>query len=124
MQHSNNHTDQYFQIFRSDHQLLFISKSYKRLPELLASAENNIKQLSYNNGIVVFDLLLTNGINNRFFELPCKEGKLVTKCLKKLSKPDKDILKCTNDFFSKNQSLISSSFISRTDKKEFINSIK
>ncbi len=112
-----------YKILSSTNAIIVIIQSNKRLPDIFCSIESKIKDINY-CGKVVLDLLVSNGLSNRFFEIPFESGSLKSQQIKKIKFLDEEILDLTNAFFRSNRNLIVNSHISRIEKSKIINSLQ
>jgi len=106
----------------NDNAVVFIN-SNKRLPEIITKIETNFKKKKY-SGLVIFDLLISNGLNNRFLEVPFLSGSFILKELKKIESIENSILDTANDYFRSNKEYIQNSFITRLEKSRIMNELE
>jgi len=84
--------------------------------------QRSIKRKNY-LGTVIFDLIVNNGLNNRFFEIPFDGSVLNIRELKKASSLNTKVLETANEYYKNNIDLIQSCYISRIEKTRVINVI-
>jgi len=105
-----------FKIIIEDNDAIVLLNNSRRITDVISDVEKSISKKKY-FGIVTFDLLLSNGIKNRFFEIPFENNKFELSKIKKVEIPKSNILAKANDYYLKNEILISNSSITRLEKR-------
>lgn len=95
-----------------------ILTSNRRFPELIDKIEGNLKK-NY-NGVIFIDLLLTNGLNNRFIEIPVNHGSLVMSNARPMASIENKLLNKINKYFLTHKESILDSYISRVEKNRIL----
>jgi hypothetical protein len=80
--------------------------------------ENKLKEQKY-TGIVLFDLLLSNGINNRFYSFIFNGEKFDYKSGKQVTALPQNVIKKANEHQVKNKIGVENSILTRTEKMRF-----
>lgn len=111
-----------FKIINSDNKTIVILISNRRLPEIVNDIEGNFRKENY-NGLVFIDLLLTNGLNNRFIEIPVDNGFFVMSKAKSMAKIEDTLLSKSNKYFKKHIDSILNSYISRVEKNRILSTL-
>ncbi|WP_250255826.1 type II toxin-antitoxin system RnlB family antitoxin [Chryseobacterium sp. Marseille-Q3244] len=106
----------------NDNAVVFIN-SNKRLPDVITKVETNFKRKKY-SGMVIFDLLVSNGLSNRFVEMPFLSGSFILKELKKTENLEAALLSVANDYFRSNKEYIHNSVITRLEKSKIIDELE
>ena len=102
-----------------DYPILVYSLGYHQISEYIKPLENILKEESY-SGIVLFDLLLYNGLNNRFFSMEFYGDKFDYKSGKHVPKLPSIIVKKANKYLSQNKTRIENSILSKSEKIRFV----
>lgn len=95
---------------------LVIPKTWERPEIYLNDIVNEIKHES--NKELYFDLILKNGINDRFYKASFINGSIFLDTFKKTTL-DIDIVRISNNFFKNNLGLIETSLMSKFQKYRF-----
>ncbi len=93
--------------------VLFLDES--RIDVLLTDIENNFKEKNY-NGDVIFDLLLPNGDNDRFYSAFFNGKSFKSNSFKALSNVQRDINSISNIFYLHHFDLIENLCITKSSK--------
>jgi len=111
-----------FKIIHSDNKTVVILISNRRLPEIVNDIEGNFRKENY-NGLIFIDLLLTNGLNNRFIEIPVDNGFFVMSKAKPMAKIEDKLLSKINKYFKNHKDSILNSYISRVEKNRILSTL-
>lgn len=114
-----------FKIIKVDKYTVVLINNNSRITEVLNDVETTIKKKKY-FGNVIFDLLLSNGLNNRFFEIPFENEKFAINKIKKIDQPNNKLLNKANKYYRENVNFINDSIITRIEKsniKMFLNMV-
>ena len=71
-------------------------------------------------GLVLFDLLLSNGINDRYYVLNFNGSQFEYKTLRKLNIISNKIYNTSNNYYRNNLSLLESSILTSKQKKNYL----
>ena len=93
---------------------LVIAKNSFR-PEFYLDAVNKLIQRDKEISVLYFDLLLKNGLKDRFYKAETKNHKVNLASFESIQ-PAKDIEDKSNLFFAKNMHLITNSYLSAAQK--------
>jgi hypothetical protein len=104
-----------FKIIKVDKYAVVLINNNCRITEVLNDVETTIKKKKY-YGNVIFDLLLSNGLNNRFFEIPFENERLSVNKIKKVAQPDNKLINKANKYYLENVNIINEAIISRIEK--------
>ncbi len=104
-----------FKIIKVDRYAVVLLSSGCRITDVLNDVEINIKKKRH-FGNVIFDLLLSNGIGNRFFEIPFTNDKLELNKIKKVEQPESKVLLKANNYFLENKSFLDTAILTRLEK--------
>nr|WP_294927776.1 type II toxin-antitoxin system RnlB family antitoxin [uncultured Flavobacterium sp.] len=94
---------------------LALSIDYSRLDEYIYDVEKELKKKKY-IGKIVFDLLVNNGINDRFYSCLFDGQKILLGSLSSIKNLDNDIQKASSNFYLSNFDIINNSYISKQSK--------
>lgn len=98
-----------------EYPVLVYSLGYYQISDFIKPLENKLKEQKY-NGIVLFDLLRSNGLNNRYFTFIFTGEKFDYKSGKQIQNLPKGIIKKTNSFQTKNKSGLENSILTKSEK--------
>lgn len=101
-----------------DYPILVYSAGYHQISDYIMLLENNLRVQKY-DGIVLFDLLLSNGLNNRFYTLIFNGEKFDYKSGKQVSALPANIVKKANSYQAKNKIGFANSILTKTELKKF-----
>jgi hypothetical protein len=111
-----------FKIIHSDNKTVVILISNRRLPEIVSDIEGNFRKDNY-SGYILIDLLLTNGLNNRFIEIPVDNGTFIMSKAKPTTKIEDKLLFKINKYFQNHKERILNSHISRVEKNKILTTL-
>lgn len=95
--------------------IIICSLEYKSLSDYILDVEKNLMEKSY-RGIVLFDLLQSNGLNDRYYLMPFNGLSFEYKDISdKVSLP-KSILELTNRFYEKNKYISDNGILNKAQK--------
>ena len=94
---------------------LALSIDYSMLDEYIYDIEKELKRNKY-IGKVVFDLLVNNGINDRFYSCSFDGQKILLGSLSAIQNLDNDLQKVSSNFYLSNFDIINNSYISKQAK--------
>lgn len=112
-----------FKIIIVNDNAVVLINSNKRLPDVITKVEINIQKKKF-SGMVVFDLLVSNGLTNRFIEVPFLSGSFILKESRRAEHLENSILNVANEYFRKNKECIQNSFITRIEKSKIMNELE
>lgn len=104
-----------FKIIKVDKYAVVLLNSGSRITDVLNDVEINIKK-KRNFSNVIFDLLLSNGIGNRFFEIPFTNDKFEVNKIKKVEQPENKVLLKANSYYLENISFLDTAVLTRLEK--------
>lgn len=102
-----------------EYPVLVYSAGYHQISDFIKPLENKLKEQKY-SGIVLFDLLLSNGINNRFFTFLFNGEKFDYKSGKQVTTLPSNIVKKANEHQSQNKIGVENSILTRSEKMRFV----
>lgn len=94
---------------------IVLTMSYLRYSDYLAEIGEILKQKKF-KGTVYFDLLLNNGLNDRFFSMDFNMEGFILSTFNKIDPPSANLLKFSGTFYSKRMPLINNSIFSDAKK--------
>lgn len=94
---------------------LALSLDYSRLDEYICDVEMELKNKRY-IGKIIFDLLVINGINDRFYSCSFDGSKILLNSLSCLKDVDSCLQKVSSSFYLSNFEIINDSYISKQSK--------
>ncbi|HFG0466380.1 type II toxin-antitoxin system RnlB family antitoxin [Flavobacterium psychrophilum] len=102
-----------------------ISKDMSRLQEYISSVENDL-QINKTKSYVLFDLLLNNNIDDRFYKCFFDGNKFVRDTLTKVqnSEIDNEINFLTSSYYLKNDYLFEDLFFTKEYKNQILNKLQ
>jgi len=108
-------------IDNNQYSFIVISKDMSRLQEYISNVEHDL-QLHHKKNFVLFDLLLNNSIEDRFYKCYFDGKKLNRNTLKKVNPVDlnSNIIATASKFYLKNECLLEDMFFTNEYKKEII----
>ena len=101
-----------------EYPVLVYSSEYHQISDFIKPLENKLKEQKY-SGIVLFDLLLSNGINNRFYSFIFNGEKFDYKSGKQVTALPLNVIKKANEHQIKNKIGVENSILTRTEKMRF-----
>ncbi len=101
-----------------DYPVLVYSLGYHQISDFIKPLEGKLKEQKY-TGIVLFDLLLSNGLNNRFFSMVFNGEKFDYKSGKQVTSLPLNIVKKANEYQTKNKIGVENSILTRSEKMVF-----
>lgn len=111
-----------FDILFIENSLLVLLKTNKRLPEVINLVQDKIKGKNY-SGKIIFDLIVNNGLSNRFFEIPCNQNGLNIRELKKVTSLNISVTKSADEYYKQHIDIIRNSYISRVEKARVLKAL-
>jgi hypothetical protein len=112
-----------FKIIKVDKYAVVLINNNSRITEVLNDVETTIKKKKY-FGTVIFDLLLSNGLNNRFFEIPFENERFSINKIKKVEQPNNKLISKANKYYLENVNFINDAIITRIEKSNIKMSLK
>lgn len=95
--------------------IIICSLEYKTLSDYILEVETILKEKSY-SGKVLFDLLQSNGLNDRYYSLPFNGLRFEYNDISnKISLP-KSIVELTNSFYIKNNDISENGILNKVQK--------
>ena len=101
-----------------EYPVLVYSSGYHQISDFIKPLENKLKEQKY-TGIVLFDLLLSNGINNRFYSFIFNGDKFDYKSGKQVTALPHNVIKKANEHQVKNKIGVENSILTKTEKMLF-----
>jgi nitrous oxidase accessory protein NosD len=101
-----------------EYPVLVYSSGYHQISDFIKPLEIKLKEQKY-SGIVLLDLLLSNGINNRFYSFIFNGEKFDYKSGKQVTAVPHNVIKIANEHQIKNKIGVENSILSRTEKMRF-----
>lgn len=115
--------DLFYYIQISEQKVLIISNTWESLDTYLKKVALDLKSKTTKTE-VVFDLLLSKGINDRFFSVPFDNGRFSLGAFRKIEKADIGIEAQANKYFANHSHLIDISVLSQFQKSFFKRKLK
>ncbi|MCB6000527.1 type II toxin-antitoxin system RnlB family antitoxin [Flavobacterium psychrophilum] len=109
----------------NQYKIILISKDMSRLQEYISSVENDL-QINKTKSYVLFDLLLNNNIDDRFYKCFFDGNKFVRDTLTKVqnSEIDNEINFLTSSYYLKNDYLFEDLFFTKEYKNQILNKLQ
>lgn len=95
-----------------------LSKNYLRLDMYIKDVKNNLKNLGL-NGNIVFDLVMTNGVKNRFFEMFFNGESFDLESLKSIKDVSPDVLNVSYNYYRNHIECLDSAAMTSGQKERF-----
>lgn len=101
----------------SDNSMLIISTSWDAIDNYLSELTFELNG-KFSNSLLVFDLLVKNGLKDRYYISQFREGHIMLNSFEKISSDSlsKEIIIASNNFFKSNRELIDQSFMTKAQK--------
>lgn len=101
----------------SDNSMLIISTSWDAIDNYLSELTFELNG-KFSNSLLVFDLLVKNGLKDRYYRSQFKEGHIMLNSFEKIASDSlsKEIIIASNNFFKSNRELIDQSFMTKAQK--------
>lgn len=115
-----------FDILKTKQGIVVIATNNNRIDELLLDLEKKLLKLNY-SGIILFDLLLTNGqSSNRFIQAKFENSHFNLRSLEAVNFNDlgSDLIQKVSEYHSKNLTQIKSSYLSSLQKNKIVQSLE
>jgi uncharacterized protein YlbG (UPF0298 family) len=111
----NQATYKLYKLSKSDFQYIVLTLNSTRIDNYLNEIESYlaIKKIK---GSIVFDLLIMNGMNDRYYSADFDGVKFNLSSFKSIKSNDEIVFKTSNSFFSKHIDLIEQSSLPKTKK--------
>lgn len=108
-----------------EYQYLLLATSLSRLEDYIHDVELELLSRKVTKGVVIFDLLLNNNIQDRFYQCYFNGELFEISKFKKIDSRiiDKKIMQISADFYIKNMQIFDSLFFSNDFKKELKNKL-
>lgn len=109
----------------NQYNIVLISKDMCRLQEYIKSVEEDLQFLKKET-YILFDLLLNNNIEDRYYKCFYDGNKLVRKSLTKVKNEElnDDIISFTSSYYLKNQKLFDDLFFTKEYKKSILKQLE
>lgn len=104
------------------YQAAVFSKNYLRLDMYLKEVKCNLKDFGF-IGNIIFDLVLTNGLNNRFFEMFFDGEDFDIKSLKSIKDVSCNVLKASHNYYKKHVECLDNAAMTSKQKELFISEL-
>jgi hypothetical protein len=99
-----------------EYPVIVYSSGYHQISDFIKQLETELKKKKY-SGTVLFDLLLSNGLDNRFFTFSFNGEKFDYNSRKQVAKLPNSIIKKANNFQANNKVGIENSILSKSERK-------
>lgn len=115
------HSDLYeIQVLDSlEYNVIVYSRAANTMSDYIKEVARQLISRNY-TGLVLFDLLLSNGINDRYYILNFNGHQFEYKTLRKLNIISNKIYVTSNDYYRKNISLLESSILTPEQKRTYL----
>lgn len=98
-----------------EYPIIVYSLEYATLTDYIIGVEEILNKKSY-NGLVLFDLLQSNGLNDRYYVIPFNGVKFeYNKITNKISL-SQEVIALTNSFYKKNNNILSNGVLNNLQK--------
>jgi len=111
-----------FKIIFKNELAIVLSLTNERIEEILANVEKELSKKEF-SGVVVFDLLIGNGLSDRFYKAKF-EKTINLKTFTSMKVVNDVVADCSNTFYAKKLDLIESSILPRIEKQKIIKTLK
>jgi hypothetical protein len=105
-----------------NYEFVILSVDYARIDEYLDDIANNLKGFSY-KGKMLFDLVMSNGLSDRFYEAYFDGQRFDNKSFIKLTEIPCSIIEISNNFYRDNLFLLDNSVLTKPQKFLFKKSL-
>ena len=115
------HSDLYeIQIFDSlEYNIIVYSRGANTISDYIKEVAGQLISRNY-TGLVLFDLLLSNGVNDRYYILNFNGNQFDYKTLRKLDIISNKIYNTSNNYYRNNISLLESSILTPKQKRAYL----
>lgn len=100
------------------YEAVVLSKNYLRLDMYIKDVKNNLKHLGL-NGNIMFDLVMTNGVKNRFFEMFFNGESFDLESLKSIKDVSSDVLNISHNYYKKHIECLDKAAMTTNQKELF-----
>jgi hypothetical protein len=98
-----------------EYPIIVYSLEYATLTDYIWGVEEILKKKSY-NGIVLFDLLQSNGLNDRYYSIPFNGIKFEYNNISNKIILPQEVIALTNSFYKKNNNILANGVLNNVQK--------
>lgn len=106
-----------------EYQIIVFSRDSSTISDYISDVAEKLSERHY-KGHVLFDLLLSNGLEDRYYVLDFNGDSFDYKTLHKLAKTSCQLFNISNRYYKEHIKLLRSSILNRYQKNEFIELLK
>jgi hypothetical protein len=106
-----------------EYQIIVFSKDSSTISDYISDVAKKLSERHY-RGHVLFDLLLSNGLDDRYYVLNFNGNSFDYKTLHKLANTSYQLLNISNRYYKEHIRLLKSSILNKYQKNEFIKLLK
>ena len=98
-----------------EYPIIVYSLEYATLSDYILAVEEILKEKSF-NGIVLFDLLQSNGLNDRYYTIPFNGIKFEYNTIGRKISLTQEVISLTNSFYKKNNKILVNGVLNNVQK--------